>query len=628
MGKRIQRFLWNNTGRCLTFFALLLLFPCFTNAQQQDTLETPTRMRRLIHNVFSQVMDAVTVTPKDSTVNAAVLKGKSVNPFAAYEGKVIRRIETSELGFEKTFGDTSRRIAYFGTKILNAIHKDTREWVIRSNIFINEGTRLSASVVADNERYLRTINFIQDARIVVKRVRGSRDSVDLVVITKDLFSLSAGLDVRGISRVRGKVADNNLLGMGQQVQFSLLADRARSPILGYEFLYTKTNIGKTFTNASIGYTVINSGRSHGNEDEKSIYFRLDRPLYSQYSKGAGGFEVSYNASENLYRKPDSQFLKYQYNLIDGWAGINFGVTKLLKSKDKIRDRSFLAVRYLNNHFGETPYQIGKNYDVIYNSRQALLSELTLFRQDFVTTNYIYGFGTTEDVPYGYNIALTGGWYKQLQRSRAYLGVNANRYYATDAGAFMQFFIRGGGFVYDKNVEDVVLMTGGNLFSRLLLYRNLKIRQYLKMSATRQINRTTFDALRIDNPFGLNQFRSDTLAGRGRISLYSETTVFTPNKAFGFKLAPFVFGDMSLLTPEKTDPGRTKMYAGIGAGIRARNENLVFGTMECRFIYFPRPSERTSLFKIAFRSNLRFRYNSLYVKAPETIQYNVADPNLY
>lgn len=596
-------------------------------SQQKDTVAQPP-MRRFIHNIYSQVMDAVTVSQKDSTVNAVVLKGKAINPFERYEGRMIRHIKTRQLGFEKNFGDTSNRIKYFGTRLLNAVHRDTKEWVIRNNIFINEGTRLNSGVLADNERFLRTINFIQDARIVVQPVRGSKDSVDLVVITKDLFSLTAGLDVRGISRVRGKVGDNNLFGMGQQVQFSLLADRSRSPVLGYEFMYTQTNFAGTFTSASIGYTGINSGRSNGNEDERSAFLRLDRPLYSQYSHGAGGLEISFNASENLYRKPDSQFYKYQYTLFDLWGGLNLGVTKLMNSKSKIRDRSFIAMRYLNMHFGQMPFQLNQKYDVVYNSRQALLTELTLFRQDFYTTNYVYGFGTTEDVPYGYNIALTGGWHRQLDRSRTYLGFNANRYYVTETGAFMQFFLRGGGYLHRRKLEDVVGMAGGNFYSRLLLYKNLKIREYFKVSLTRQYNRVTFDALRLDNTYGLNQFRADSLWGRGRLSMYTETTVFTKEKLFGFKIAPFAFTDMSLLTPEKFAGGRSKLYAGVGAGMRARNENLVFGTMECRFIYFPRRSEETNVFKIAFRGNLRFRFNSLYVKAPETIAYNVGDPYLY
>jgi len=37
-----------------------------------------------------------------------------------------------------------------------------------------------------------------------------------------------------------------------------------------------------------------------------------------------------------------------------------------------------------------------------------VGQFTFFRQDFYKTNYIYGFGTTEDVPQGYNVAVTFG----------------------------------------------------------------------------------------------------------------------------------------------------------------------------------------------------------------------------
>ena len=54
------------------------------------------------------------------------------------------------------------------------------------------------------------------------------------------------------------------------------------------------------------------------------------------------------------------------------------------------------------------------------------------------------------------------------------------------------------------------------------------------------------------------------------------------------------------------------------------ENLIFGTMELRIIYFPNTIERNRSFKVSFRSNIRFRFVSRYVKPPNTIQLNSGD----
>ncbi|MEJ7767436.1 MAG: hypothetical protein WKF89_06475 [Chitinophagaceae bacterium] len=600
---------------------LLISFNAFS--QDKDTTKTTPKRQRFLHNIFQQARKAVTVSKKDSANRAVLINTRSEIPFQLHHGKIIRNIITSEFGFEKTFTDTTRRIAYFGTRILNSLHTDTRPWVIRNNLFIKSNTELNAYLLGDNERYLRSLDFIQDARIIVRPIPGIADSIDIEVITKDLFSITAGLDVKGIQRVRVKVGDNNLLGMGQRLQFTSLVDTRRQPGFGYEVLYTKKSIGHTFTDASVGYTLINTGRSNGSEEEKALFVRLDRPLVSPYSHLAGGVEVSYNHSENFYRKPDSQFYSYRYNLYDLWGGYNLGVTKLLNSKTMIRDRSFIALRYLRNHFVKKPFQI-TGFDALYNSRQAVLGEFTLFRQDFYKTNYIYGFGTTEDVPYGFNIAFTGGWYQQLHLERLYTGVNANYFVATKKGEFMQFFFRSGNFFSKKKSEDANIMLGTNLYSRLFVYRNLKFREYIRFSFTKQFNRVTLEPLRIDNPYGLQSFRSDSALGKQRISLYAETFAFIKYKLFGFQLAPFVFADLSMLTPEENKFSKSDIYTGIGGGIRTRNENLVFGTIELRMFYFPNTAERNTPFKISFRSNIRFRYTSRYIRPPDIIQLNVGD----
>jgi len=618
------RSLLKNKAINLTLTWCFLLI--YNTASSQDSTEEQSRSKIFFHNIFKQVKDAVTVAKKDSSASTTVLNTKSETYFNSYHGKVIRHIITKELGFEKTFTDTSSRIKYFGIKVLNALHTDTKGWVIRSNLFFRENSVLNAYLMADNERYLRSLNFIQDARILVDSVSGSNDSVDVQIITKDLFTITGVLDVNGISRVRTKIAENNLMGMGQGLQYTALFDRSRRPFYGYELLYSKNSIANTLINGTIGYTLINTGRSTGTEEEKAFYVRLERPLVSPYSKLAGGLEVSYNHSENYYNKPDSQFYNYRYNLYDVWGGYNLGVTKLLKSDNKIRDRSFFALRYLRNNFVELPFQVGDKFDPLYNTRNAVLAELTLFRQDFYKTNYIYGFGTTEDIPYGFNIALTGGWYQQLFLKRAYAGINANYFIVTHRGEFMQYIVQAGGFRNHK-WEDASVLLGANMFSKLYYYKNWKIREHIKFSYTQQFNRVTFEPLKIDNPYGLEYFSSDSLWGQRRATLYAETVVFLKRKVLGFQIAPFTFADLSLLTPEKAVLNKSDLYSGLGGGIRTRNENLIFGTIQLKMTYFPRRGDRNNVFKISIQSNLRFRYNSRYIKAPDIIQLNsVLDDN--
>ncbi len=572
-------------------------------------------------NIFKFAMNAVTRSPADT----AIISTKGENPFLPFKGKTIRYITVREFGFDQTFTDTAKRVNYFGTRILNKLHRNSRSWVIRNNLFIKEGTELNPYKVADNERYFRSLEFIQDARILVTAVPGDTSSVDLEVITKDLFSIAGGVGDLSPGSFKANISDANVLGMGQKIGVSTVMQTAREPHFGYSILYNKVNIAHTFINAGFGYSTINPDLQNIALDEHAWYITLQRPLVSQYSHVAGGITVGQNESFNSYSKPNYQFFNYGYNTYDAWVGYNLAINKYLQNSS-IKDRRFISLRYLKNEFYKRPFQADNFYNFRYDNKEAALIQFTFFKQGFFKTNYIYGFGNTEDVPNGYNIAFTSGWYKQSDLKRFYAGVDANRYVASNKGDFIQYFLRTGGFLNKGRIQDAALLMGSSVFSRLMVYHNIKLREYIDISYTRLFNRTGLDPLNLNNIFGLRNFNADSLMGVQRLSLYAETFMFLKYKLFGFKFAPFVFGDASLLTPENTGFFKSDLYCGIGGGVRTRNENLVFNTIQLRFVYFPRNPEGNNSFKLTLAMNINFRYNSNYVTKPDIIQLNADNNN--
>lgn len=53
--------------------------------------------------------------------------------------------------------------------------------------------------------------------------------------------------------------------------------------------------------------------------------------------------------------------------------------------------------------------------------------MTLFKQQYFKSQYIYGFGRTEDIPTGHNMKFTAGYYDQRIAHRAYIGLEYYRY---------------------------------------------------------------------------------------------------------------------------------------------------------------------------------------------------------
>jgi len=609
-------------GKNIVFFCIgcfLVLLPCScVYSQKSDSTSNGLPQR---HKTFLQfLLKPIKRNRVDSSMRRGVLVIKNEVPFLPYEGKGIRHIMVKEFGFEKAITDTTKEINYFGKDFVKHLHRNTREGIIRNNLFIKEKTALNANLVADNERYLRSLEYMHDARILVATIVDEPDSIDLIVITKDFLSITFEINRATSSRFKARIGDVNLVGTAQKVQFTALREKGRDPHFGYEFLYRKNSIASTFINATIGYSKINHDLYDGTLDEQRWHAEIERPLVSQYLHVAGAIGFTHNQTYNNYFKPDSLFYNYHYNTFDAWIGYNLGVRKFLFLKN-VLNRQFISIRYFRNGFKQRPYQVGDGLNFRFNDREAVLAQFTFFRQNFYKTNYVFGFGITEDVPYGYNIALTTGWYKQLHLERPYAGVDANLYVVNNKGNVTQYFLRTGTFLNKGKIQDAAVLLGASTFSRIFSWENLKMRQYLRLSYTKQFNRIGLDPLGINNVFGLKYISFDSANGNQRLSVHTETIFFLKFKVLGFKFAPFASADIALFTPEHEKTSYSGFYSGFGGGIRTRNENIVFGTIELRFMFFPRKSQQHNAFKLTIAINLRFRYNNNYVKAPDIIQVN-------
>ena len=616
-------------------FTLLLLCSLLAHAANGQTSRDDSisfsklhfTHNKFVNNIFQQAVNSVKKSP-DAGPDYSYLNGKSERPYMPFEGKIIRHIYVNTFNFDRSLTDTSKRDNSWATRAGNRLHKSSRKFVIRNNLFIKENTPVNAFKLADNERFIRSQEYIHDARIIINEIPDNPDSVDITIYTKDLFSIGGGGASNGLNHINADVYDANLAGMAQRLEVSGLYDYTRNSNFGYGALYRKDNVLHSFVDATVGYSVMNIS-PYSNEEQSTEYITLTRQLVSPYSRYAGGLTISENQAFNLYHIPDtnvySSIFKYKYFLFDGWAGYSIGINKLTATNNTIRDRRFFAIRYYNRDFSQLPQQVltpgGVLFNPIFNSSRALLGQFTFFRQDYYKTQYIYGFGTTEDLPYGYNIAVTGGWHEQLNLQRPYAGLNVSDYIATGQGDFIQLFLKSGGFLYKNKVQDGSFLIGATAYSRIFFLNSTKIRQYINVSYTHLYNRVTYAPLYINNYYGIRGFLTDSAYGTRRLSIQLETEFYLKFKLLGFQFAPFPYGDLSLITPENGPYVHSSLYSSLGGGVRTRNENLIFETIELRAFFFPVAPNNMKGFKVVINSNIRFRYSSNYITAPDLVQLN-------
>ncbi len=169
---------------------------------------------KFVNNIFQQAVNSMKKTPE--TQNNYT--GKSEDPYMPYQGKIIRHIYIEPINFNRSFKDTSKRDNSWSANAGNRLHKHSRRFVIRDNVFIEEDKPLNAYKLADNERYIRSQAYIHDARIIIDTLENNPDSVDLTIFTQDLFSIGGGGASNGFNHINLDLYDANLAGLGQRLE--------------------------------------------------------------------------------------------------------------------------------------------------------------------------------------------------------------------------------------------------------------------------------------------------------------------------------------------------------------------------------------------------------------------------
>ena len=545
-------------------------------------------------------------------------------PFQRYKDRVIRQIRIQVLPFGVPIADTTKRTekTLKGIKKLaNKLHRQSRDYVIRNNLFFSENEKLSPYVMGDNEKHLRDLPFLQDAKIRVVPVRGSPDSVDIIVLSKDVLSTGGSFRLHNAESLSLRAKEDNFFGWGDRFQVESLFDMQRKEKFGQGFEYIKRNIYGTFVDGSIGFLNFNKSFSNGEREEEIAYVRFTRPLVNRFMKWTYGAELEMHETKNYYNTDslyDSDF-KYKYHLMDAWMGYNLDAGY---RKDNDRLRRLIGLRVVNQDFENKPLKYANEYYFSYADLQAVLGSFSFFNQNFYKTQYIYGFGRNEDVPEGIDASFTGGYTKKNGRERPFAGVSFQRYYFNPGLHYFNYTFRAGTFFYKDQFEDIDLLAGLDYISRLhYLKGKWRQRFFFSISATRQINSLLNEPLRLESEFGLPDFKNNNESGNTRLSFKGETVFYSPWSLLLFRFAPFAFGNVSYLNIKTETVSNPKLYSAIGGGVRIRNESLIFGTTEFRGMYFPRKNFRNESWRIEVNTSIRFKYNQEFIKRPEFVRVN-------
>jgi hypothetical protein len=543
--------------------------------------------------------------------------------FQQYKGRVIRKITIERRDFGAPVSDTGKTVKTSLTNLANNMHRKSRLWVIRNNLFFREGERMVPFLMADNERHLRDQDYLGDARIMIRAVPGTRDSIDVTVITKDVLSIGGRFSLGSVTRGEMSLRDDNFFGWGDRIEGTMLYDQNRHEKFGHGFQYIRRNIGGSFINATMGYRNFYPALKNDEREETRYYVSFLKPMVHQFIRWTYALEASAHHTSNMYWS-DSLYnsdFRYKYNNVDAWASLNLNVKLSDQINPDNRLRTLIGLRVLNRQFDEIPSIHLEQYNYRYANLFAILGSFSIFRQDFYKTQYIYGFGRNEDVPEGIDFTVTGGYTKKQHLVRPYLGFDMQLNYFSDRDDYFNYTLRLGAFGNSQVVEDVNALFNIDFFGHLRRIGRWKQRTFLNASISKQSRTVLNEPLILDSDYGLREIRDGVTAGSFRTTLKAESVFYSNLSLFSFRFATFVFANAAWLRPYEQPWSATRFYNSLGGGLRTRNESLTFGTIEFRAFYFPKKNYGNDYFRFELNTNIRFRYNRQLIKRPEFFRVN-------
>jgi hypothetical protein len=601
---------------------LVLYTTIVSNAQniryKKDITEIAdsSRIQKIIHLLKG--------TPNPLIDSTNIVINRYVQSIGSLEGKIIHsiNIEQRHFGTDVDKPTVLRKNKF--TNFANELHDKTNQSTIAKNLFIKVGQSLNPLIVAYNEKWLRDLGYIQDARILAYPNKEDSSKVDVFIVTKDIFPIGGYFNLKESNAFELKLNTENVNDLGNAFSISQSYDQKRKTVAGWGFDYTTRNIAGSFLDIKTGAQSYTANYANKMASASNVFIMGNKPLLHPLDRWTYGFDIHQEKNRNAYNTwSDSLYtntLQYQLKHFDANIGYQLFIkNRLYQNKDL---RYFLQIRYLENDFTLRPIQYQSQIDRNYQSIQAYFGSFTLFKQKIIRTQYLYGFGRNEDLPTGKSLMITTGHYNREGQSLPYFGIQLDNYTLLKNESFRHAKLNVGSSYIDQQIQDFRFLASLESISKIhYLESGYRYRQVVNLSFAQTLKNKFNEALLINSIYGIPQLNKERINGGTRITANWESIWYNSRTFYGFKKAPFVFANLTYIRTVSEPIKNGDIYSAVGAGIRVRNENLILGTVELKGFYFPRTNLQLSPFNISLLANIRFKYNSSLIEKPDFVAIN-------
>ena len=502
--------------------------------------------------------------------------------YKVFEGKIIRNIQIKVL---QPFGtniynpdSVNRRNKFNNT--LNRLHVNTNQSVILNNLLFEQGEKVNPAIIAESETFLRNAGYINDARITIDSISGINDSVDVQVIVRDIWSIGATVQKITPSALTLNVFDKNILGSGNRlgVDFLFNSDYSKKFGFGGEYLYK--NVAKTFIDLDVSYLDKMTAEEIALSAERKLHPSLHYfGEVSYHNRTLRPHIVNWDSiTPDRYEDFSVSFGK-AIDLPGDYAVKRLVLSGHYKQKSP-EYRNEVYQDYFKDKY--PPYRFIKN--------RIWLLQLSLYQQAYYREYLIHNFGVTEDIAHGYNLSLQFG-YSQFDQYK-------DAFYGSLSGAFSTGKLAKGllhaessisSFLNNEEPFEGVFKLGLHYYSPLFSSKIGRLRQFINVNYSKLLSSQRYfgDEIYFGSSTTLEtDDLSKSTRGVERLIIKSESDLFSKLEIAGFRFLFYNFVDVGWITPKNNLFHKDNFYWGIGAGIRIRNDVLVFNTLDIKFGFYP------------------------------------------
>lgn len=593
--------------------ALLLVLPCIASAQPtMDSARVYDGIERFAgrSKVTRWLYDAVFVDPPEVAPKARPSSPRATrDPNKKFAGRPIRSIDVRVMdpfggGLEDSTVVVENRLERWG----NALHMRTRQRVARGRLLFKEGDALDPLRLSESERLLRATPMVNDARIRARAAKGAKDSVDVVVLIQDRWSLDGGISGDQTS-VSAELVERNLLGTGQEFSQSF----------AYTLDAPYPEWGGTHRVYAFGNTYVGSTARYGLRPEQDdIALSLDRPFFSPVARWAGNvtFAHAWLRQQVDVTDVDAPFIPAadRYTA-DAWFGWNMSAKAQGKASDGMRER-VVALRIADNWYAQRIQ--GAAFDSLFTGDRSILASFGLGARRYAHDRYLYRFGQTEDVVEGLLWTTTAGvrW-PQRTKGYPYIGSSLTRAAYMGNGDHLSVRVAIGGMMDRGTLRDGIVFMDLDVFSRSFNVGRWRVRQFLRTIAARSVGTSPTAVLSIA-PEQLIGFSRDLWQGSSKLLVRTETVAYMPGSFIGFRFAPVLSLGFGMLSPPGARPWQGLMQPAVGLGVLVRNERLLIRSFQVSFAFYPAVLDEAGLWQWDALRSLGLRTADLAPGRPDLI----------